>query len=54
MLDSIVKLSEKISELLKYRAERRVRRFKNLIEPTLCAGIGTIAGRGLALGPCTL
>jgi len=37
MIDSVVKLTEKVSELLKYRAERRTRKFKYLIEPTYVA-----------------
>jgi len=37
LLDSVVKLTEKISELLRYRAERRGRRFKYLIEPMYMA-----------------
>ena len=37
MIDSIVKLTEKVSELLKYRAERKTRKFKALIAPTYIA-----------------
>lgn len=37
MIDSIVKLTEKISELLKYRAERKARKFKTFVEPTYLA-----------------
>jgi hypothetical protein len=37
MIDSFVKLTEKVSELLKYRAERKTRKFKTLIEPTYLA-----------------
>lgn len=33
MLDSVIKLIEKISEFLNYRAERQKSRFKELIEP---------------------
>ena len=33
MLDSVVRLTEKITELLKYRSERRARKFQYLIEP---------------------
>jgi len=33
MLDSVVKLTEKVTELLKYRSERRARRFVNIVEP---------------------
>ncbi|OIQ98300.1 hypothetical protein GALL_197290 [mine drainage metagenome] len=37
MLDSVIKLTEKITELLQYRNERRARQFKILIEPTYLA-----------------
>ena len=33
MLDSVIKLTEKVTELLKYRSERRARRFANIIQP---------------------
>jgi len=33
MLDSVIKLTEKATELLKYRSERRARRFDKLVEP---------------------
>lgn len=33
MLDSVVKLSEKVVELLKYRAERRARKFAHIVQP---------------------
>src|SRR5207247_9712245 len=37
ILDSVVKLTEKITELLKYRAERRKLRFEHLIAPMYLA-----------------
>jgi hypothetical protein len=33
MLDSVIKLTEKATELLKYRSERRAKRFEKLVEP---------------------
>src|ERR1039457_1661903 len=37
MLDSVVKVAEKITELLNYRAKRRTQRFDKLIEPLFLA-----------------
>jgi hypothetical protein len=34
MLDSVVLLTEKFAELLKYRSERRAKRFEKLVQPT--------------------